>query len=181
METGSMERLTAERDKALARASELDGFRRYWKDKADTMVRKFDAAQAHAWELEQQLKAAQQPRPMAEAPRDGKEYILILADRWHIGGWAFNSWRVVEADGRLTRPSCDVLGWLPLPDQSGGEARPYEPAIHIGLLEDESPPGARRTRPATVRRNPAREDSPNNPEIGASGKDETRAEVDDGS
>lgn len=41
------------RDRALARVSEQDGFRRYWKDRADTMLRKFDAAQAHAWEMEQ--------------------------------------------------------------------------------------------------------------------------------
>jgi len=57
MTAETLEEVIKQRDKALARASELDGFRRYWKDKADTMVRKFGAAQAHAWELEQKLAA----------------------------------------------------------------------------------------------------------------------------
>ena len=55
MAAEALEEVIKQRDKALARAAEQDGFRRYWKDKADTMIRKLDAAQAHAWELEKKV------------------------------------------------------------------------------------------------------------------------------
>lgn len=51
-----LEDMTKARDKALSRSSDLDGFRRYWKSKHHALVRKLDAAQAHAWSLEEKAK-----------------------------------------------------------------------------------------------------------------------------
>ncbi len=129
MAAETLEEVIKQRDKALARASEQAGFRRYWKDKADTMIRKFDAAQAHAWELEQKveaLEAAQQPRPLSDiaaVPEPGTLVYAVAVGSvpLHCGNDVAN-WCVDE-----------ITHWLTLP---------------------------------------AREDSPDNPEIGASGKTE---------
>lgn len=53
----ALKEMTRLRDKALARAADLNGFRKYWKEKYNDMVRKLDAAQAHAWGLEEKLIA----------------------------------------------------------------------------------------------------------------------------
>ncbi len=68
MTAETIEEVIKARDRALARASEQDGFRRYWKEKYNDMVRKLDAAQAHAWSLEEKLIAIESAAATPEDP-----------------------------------------------------------------------------------------------------------------
>ena len=99
-----------------ARVAELESERDCLQEDVEEMT----SHHAAAVDKNVELLAAEKPRPMSEAPRDGETVILaeVDRDRWEMVEWVLeaNRWCRFE-DEELT-----ALGprrWLPLPDQSG--------------------------------------------------------------
>lgn len=67
-----------------------------------------------------ELEAAQQPRPMVDAPRGVK--ILVRSNRgWEVMESEADGWGCAACGGEYGIGCSEALGWLPLPDQSGGK------------------------------------------------------------
>ena len=83
------------------------------------LLDRLEAAEARVAELE----AAQQPRPMAEAPQDGTHILIKCEFGWSVGHrrprqptvWYLTGWHATEWRDDL------CLGWLPLPDREEGK------------------------------------------------------------
>lgn len=72
----------------------------------------YGLAQERGALLEAALKAASTPRPMAEAPRDGKHFIVRKSGRPYIA-WESKEGFYAEGFGHFNLSAFD--GWYPLP------------------------------------------------------------------
>ncbi len=74
-----------------------------------------------------ELEAAQQPRPMSDAPQDGCEFVALVPIRYLSHARSFidrlHCTVAIESDHRGQDV---VIGWLPLPDQSDKTADPID-------------------------------------------------------
>ncbi|MCJ8334497.1 MAG: hypothetical protein MJH10_09690 [Epibacterium sp.] len=64
-------------------------------------------------------------RPMADAPRDGRDILICrgqFLDDWHVGFWCDEEEAFLSPDPKhnFTPRIGDMRGWLPLPEIEGG-------------------------------------------------------------
>lgn len=113
MAVDALKEMTRLRDKALSRAADLNGFRKYWKEKYNDMVRKFDAAQAHAWEMEQKSDAISTWR--APGAAEVGQRALVMATNPLRQVVAIRIMNGVWIGMEPNSPPVDILAWCELP------------------------------------------------------------------